>query len=192
MAPRLWFQYLLKALKGEGIKQTKQDPHLMYHKDLIIICHVNDLGIQSPRKEVINELLQALEKEKGFQLTREGTFSEYLGIQYTHEDDKNGSINMTQEGLIQKIIETTGMQDCNPNHTPAIKDTLGSDPDGEPMTDSWSYRSVVGMMLYLSTNIRPDIAYAMSQVARFSHNPKKSHATEIKLCIIWLEPRTKV
>jgi hypothetical protein len=184
VAPRLWFQHLLKALKGEGIKQTKQDPCLMYRKDLIIICHVDDLGIQSPKKEVIDELLDALQK-KGFQLTREGTFSEYLGIQYTH-NDKNGSINMTQEGLIQKIIEATGMEDCNPNHTPAIKDALGSDPDGEPMTDSWSYRSIVGMLLYLSTNTRPDIAYAVSQVARFSHYPKKSHATAIKTIVRYL------
>jgi hypothetical protein len=103
---------------------------------------------------------------------------------------KNRSINVTQEGLIQKIIEATGMEDCKPNHTPAIKDALGSDPDEEPMTDSWSYRLIVGMMLYLSTNTRPDIVYAVSQVARFSHNPKKSHATAIKTIVHYLA-RTK-
>jgi hypothetical protein len=44
------------------------------------------------------------------------------------------------------------------------------------MKESWSYPSVVGMLLYLSTNCRPDICYYVSLVARFTHNPKQSHA----------------
>ena len=46
------------------------------------------------------------------------------------------------------------------------------------------------MLLYLSTNTRPDIAYAVSQVARFSHNPKKSHASAVKTIVRYLN-RTK-
>jgi hypothetical protein len=38
------------------------------------------------------------------------------------------------------------------------------------MEESWSYRSKVGMLLYLCTNTRPDIDFAVSQVAMFSHN----------------------
>jgi hypothetical protein len=48
------------------------------------------------------------------------------------------------------------------------------DPDGELMTEEWSYPSIVGMLLYLSTNTRPDIAFAVSQVARFSYSPQNS------------------
>ena len=58
------------------------------------------------------------------------------------------------------------------------------------MIEAWSYRSIVGMLLYLSTNTRPDIAYAVSQVARFSHNPKKSHASAVKTIVRYLN-RTK-
>jgi hypothetical protein len=39
------------------------------------------------------------------------------------------------------------------------------------------------MLLCLTTNTRPDLAFAVSQAARFSHNPKKSHATGIKTII---------
>jgi hypothetical protein len=63
---------------------------------------------------------------------------------------------------------------------------LGKDVDGPPMTETWTYRSVVGMLLYLSTNTRPDIAYAVSQVARFSNNPKQSHAKAVKTIIRYL------
>ena len=54
------------------------------------------------------------------------------------------------------------------------------------MKDEWSYRSVVGMLLYLSTNTRPDIAFAVSQVARFSNDPKQSHATAVKTIVRYL------
>jgi hypothetical protein len=93
---------------------------------------------------------------------------------------------MTQTGLIKKIITTTKMENCNPNWVPATKEALGIDPEGEPMEEDWSYPSVVGMLLYLSTNTRPDIPFAASQVARFNHNPKKSHATAIKMIVQYL------
>jgi len=64
------------------------------------------------------------------------------------------------------------MQDCNPNWTHASPMALGSDPDGETMREAWLYLSIVGMLLYLSTNTRPDIAFAVSQVACFNHSPK--------------------
>jgi hypothetical protein len=79
------------------------------------------------------------------------------------------------------------MKMSNSNWTPAGQAALGIDPDGPPMQESWSYRSVVGMLLYLSTNTRPDIAFAVSQVARFSHNPKKSHASAIKTIVRYLQ-----
>ncbi|KAI2494002.1 hypothetical protein MHU86_20533 [Fragilaria crotonensis] len=46
------------------------------------------------------------------------------------------------------------------------------------------------MLLYLSTNTRPDIAFAVSQVARFCHNPKRSHASAVKTLVRYLLHRT--
>jgi hypothetical protein len=42
------------------------------------------------------------------------------------------------------------------------------------------------MLLYLSTNSRPDICFAVSQVARFTHSPKQSHATAVKTIVRYL------
>ena len=42
------------------------------------------------------------------------------------------------------------------------------------------------MLLYLSTNTRPDIAFAVSQVAPFNSNPKQSHASAVKMIIRYL------
>jgi hypothetical protein len=118
--------------------------------------------------------------ELGLEFTCEGTFTDFLGIKFV-KDEVTNTVTLTQKGLIQKIIKATGLQDCNPNCTPALQACLGIDPDGEPMGEFWNYCSIVGMLLYLSTNTRPDITLAVSQVAsRFNHSPKKSHAMQSK------------
>ena len=78
------------------------------------------------------------------------TFPEFLGIKFEKTLD-NGSINMTQKGLINKRIETAGITECNPNWTPASTTRLGTDPNGEPMDVLWNYRSIIGILLYLTT-----------------------------------------
>ena len=79
---------------------------------------------------------------------------------------------MTQPGLIKKVIEATGMELCSANKTSTTQTVLGSDPEGSPIKETWKYSSVVRMLLYLSTNTRPDIVFAVSQVAHFNSNPK--------------------
>jgi len=54
------------------------------------------------------------------------------------------------------------------------------DENGEPQQDTFNYASVVGMLLYLLGHTRPDLAYSVSQVARFMFNPKRSHEIAIK------------
>jgi hypothetical protein len=78
------------------------------------------------------------------------------------------------------------MENCNPNWTPAATTALGMDPNGELMTEEWSYPSIVGMLLYLSINTRPDIAFAVSQVVRFGYSPKQSHASAVKQIVCYL------
>jgi hypothetical protein len=185
IAPRLWYQHLLAALLKLGLTQSAHDPCLLYKKDLMVICYVDDLGLAAPTMDIIDLFVASLES-LGFELTRESTFGEFLGIKMEH-DKTNGTIHMTQRGLINKIINTVGLSECNPTCTPTTATALGADPDGPSMTESWSYPSVVGMLLYLSTNTRPDITFAVSQVARFNSNPKKSHAKAIKMIVRYLK-----
>ena len=65
--------------------------------------------------------------------------------------------------------------------TPAPESApLPRDKDG-PLHDSgFNYPSVVGMMMYLCNNSRPDIAFAVHQCPRHSFSPKKKHAEYLK------------
>ena len=183
-APKLWFEHSTDAFKKLGLNQSKFDPCLWYGTDIMVVQYVDDCGIAAPNQERINQFVSDL-KGLNFELTQEGSFEEFLGIKFEKLPD--GTIECTQQGLIKKTLEAAGMENCNPNSVPATQATLGADKDGESMTESWNYRGICGMLLYLSTNTRPDIAFAVSQVCRFGNDPKKTHATAVKTILRYLK-----
>ena len=94
----------------------------------------------------------------------EGDFTKHFGIEMEHRD--NGSMCMTQKGLMEKIIATAKMQGCEPNKTSAPLTAPGLDAEGESWDQNhWDCASIVRMSLHVLNNTRPDIAFAVSQVA---------------------------
>ena len=94
---------------------------------------------------------------------------------------------MTQTGLVKKALHAAGMQDARPVPTPATTKPLGLDRDGAPFDEPWEYCSIVGLLMYLAANSRPDIAYATHAAARFTHAPKASHALAVKRILRYLK-----
>ena len=125
VAPRLWSQHLLSALKKEGFVASKYDSCLLIKLNMLIVLCVDDAGVCTKNEHDIDELIRRLTKH-GFELTCEGSFSEFLGIKFVH-DKETGTITAKQQGLIKKILAATAMEDCNPNWARAPGDAL---PDG--------------------------------------------------------------
>ena len=90
--------------------------------------------------------------------------SEFLGIDIKTLDD--GGSQFFQTGLIRRVLESTGMEHYNGLPTPTkVQEPLGTYANGSEANSDWpnSYSSVIGMMLYLATNTRPDISFAIYQ-----------------------------
>ena len=75
------------------------------------------------------------------------------------------------------------MEHCNGLPTPTkVEAHIGTDANGSEDKRYWpnSYAFVIGMMLYLASNTRPYIPFAVHQCARFTHKTKVSHETTLK------------
>jgi hypothetical protein len=72
------------------------------------------------------------------------------------------------------------MEDCNVKTSPCSTTPLSTDESGPRHSEEWEYASAVGMLMYLAGNAHPEIAYAVHQCARFTHNPRQSHSMAIK------------
>ena len=172
----------MKKIIEDNFQQSAHNECLFFKSNMIIFLFVDDYGIAIP--DMSDAFIDRLET-KGFELTKECGFSAYLGIKF-HRNMKNNTITMTQPGLIKKVVEATGMALCSPNKTRTSQTALGSDPEGPPIKENWKYPSVDESLLYVSTNTRPDIAFAVSQVAWFTSNPKQFHASAVKMIIRYL------
>jgi hypothetical protein len=112
------------------------------------------------------------------ELSVEDDVAGFLGVEIDRKQD--GSIELLQTGLIDRIIVAMGLESANHKRTPAIIGALGKDADGEQCNESFSYASVVGMLMYLTGHSRPDIGFAVHQCARYTHFPKRSHEEALK------------
>lgn len=93
------------------------------------------------------------------------------------EKNAQRKLEMTQEGLVDRIIETLGLNygTVHGKFTPAEGDPLVKDEKGDAAVGDFSNSSVIGMMLYLLGYSRPDIAYAVNSLAHYMFCPKLSH-----------------
>ncbi|MGH3053369.1 MAG: reverse transcriptase domain-containing protein, partial [Gaiellaceae bacterium] len=180
-APKLWYEHLTGALMRRGFTQSRLDPCLFYRGSIILVIYVDDCLLASKDDADLVKLIAELKED--FDLTEEGEISEYLGINVARQEQR---FVLTQGGLIDRVISATGLKDCKENWTPAHIAPLGKDEHLPAFDESWSYASVVGMLMYLANNSRPDIAFAVNQCARFTHNPRSSHAKAVKMIVRYL------
>lgn len=115
----------------------------------------------------------------------------FLGIAV---DNARDSVTLTQPQQIADTIDRFGMAACAPCTTPATTDRLSVEDCPEAggcaaahcMSDV-PYREAVGMLNYLVTCTRPDMAYAVSALGRFvtRHGPR--HWRAVKRCLRYLQ-----
>jgi hypothetical protein len=173
-SPRNFFQFLKTKLETVGFtSMTDVDPCLFVSDKVICLVYVDDTLFYSPKVEYINEVIDRL-KALDMDLEVEGSVAGFLGV-HIARDDVTGTITLTQEGLIKRIVEALGVSMVPIKHTPAAADPLVKDVDGEPPNSTYNYASVIGMLQYLQAHSRPDITYAVSQCARFIHGTRRSH-----------------
>ena len=108
---------------------------------------------------------------------------DFLGIEVVSD---NNEIKLLQKGLINKVIKASGLEYSNGRKTPATTSPLGTDGNGAKISESWNYSSLIGMLMYLASNSRPDIQFSVHQCARFTHSPKQSHANALKKIVKYL------
>ena len=179
-SPKNFYKTLKEALENRGFEQSQHDPCLFISEKVICLFYVDDCLFFAKNSTDIDDMINSLQRDEPTKLSLniEDDVAGFLGILLERQED--GSIEMKQTGLIDRILAVMNLEDSKEKSTPAEAKALGKDEDGAHCSESWSYRSVVGMMMYLASNSRPDIAYAVHCCARFSHCPKRSHEIALK------------
>ena len=100
----------------------------------------------------------------------------YLGIEITR-DRANRSITMSQSSYINDIVTRFEMGDAKHTTVPISPSAQLARTTGTPLDTASAhlYPEIIGSLLYLAMNTRPDIAHAVSSLAKFMSCPTSAH-----------------
>jgi hypothetical protein len=115
------------------------------------------------RESVASGYINESKKEMAsvFKMSNLGLLWYYLGIEVKQSGD---GITLNQGAYAKKIIENSGMINCDPRLTPMESHLKLSKKSSEPLVDATLFHSIVGSLRYL-VNTRPDLAFAVGFVS---------------------------
>ena len=150
----------------------------------LIAVYVDDILLAGKDDERMTAVKQAFSQE--FQVKDMGELHHFLGMKVV-QDQETGNVWIGQKSYLENILRSfdmenckaIGMENCKAIHTPVDASTkLIKAVDNDTDVDQKLYQSVVGSLLYLSLATRPDITFAVSNVAKFCAKPSKQHWTQ--------------
>jgi hypothetical protein len=194
-AAHLWYQHLKRSMETINLHPSPGDPCLFVNKcnnpsELQAIgVHVDDLTLIAPKDK-----LPALQKQvKGLYQTTGGERPDWLlGMRIDYVDEGQRSIALSQPDFSRTILNRFNMADCKAAPTPANDERLTAemspknDQERQEMIKR-PYRQLLGSLMYLATQTRPDIAFAVGQAARFAENPGPAHWTALKRIVRYVK-----
>ena len=112
-----------------------------------------------------------------------------LQLEHTHE-----GILVHQFAYTKKVLEKFHHENAQPERTPMMGRSLDVEKDpfrpkeqGEEILGSgYPYLSAISVLMYLANGTRPDIAFAVNLLARFSSAPTKRHWSGVKRILRYL------
>ncbi|KDR75264.1 hypothetical protein GALMADRAFT_24757, partial [Galerina marginata CBS 339.88] len=188
---REWNRKLDKVLTELRFSKSNVD-HCVYirtengHTSYITVW-VDDLMIFTDKSDEMNEIKAYLKKE--FEISDLGEPKLIIGLE-VKRDRKKHTISLGQTSYVDRILKKYGMENCRPVSTPMDPNVVltrvnENDVKDEPREDrderlGGRYAAAVGSLMYAAIGTRPDIAYAVQKLSKYSSNPGNSHWTALK------------
>ena len=195
-APRVWFTEMNKVFGNHRFHSSIADPALFlreegendptaaqtYVDDFIVICKI--AGIY---QEIV-----AFMRAAGWVVKEMGFPQQYLSldIHCIRNDDVIEILVLHQSNFITLLIEKYDLQNALPASTPMPEKW---ELESHNLTDSpilatqKEYASLVGAFLYVAVCTRPDIAFAVNHLARYTREPRQAHWDAAKRVLLYLK-----
>lgn len=186
-ASRCWNKKFTSFLRSYGLVASEADPCVFIsrkeEKVIILAIYIDDGLLAVSDESCMNDFMDRMCEE--FQFTIKDFF---LGIEIV--TNGNGTIQMHQEGYAKRILMKFGMDECNPVSIPMDPHQIATTfdhPQEVKQAGNVPYRELIGSLMYLATNSRPDIAYALSYASQHIENPSMMHWNALKRILRYLK-----
>ena len=183
-----WYRKLKEALTQFSLVQTTSDPHtFVMHKvvhgvkhTLILPVYVDDLLPISDK--VLTDDFKCWIPQY-FEVTQPTNTEYFLGLHIHHNQTaEHPWITLDQHLFIKTIVNRFEIDKVKAIVPLSL--SFKALPNPDPLEENnlkriWIYQSKLGLLMYLMLGTRPDIAYAVGVLGRFSSNPSANHLMAI-------------
>lgn len=189
-ASRAWNKKVDSCLLSNGYTQSKLE-HCMYIKNenqskTIVTVYVDDFFIFSNNVVEVNRLKIALNKQ--FKIKDLGQVKHCLGMNINFNKTE-GSVTLSQESYIDKLLNKFHMSECKPVDTPIeYKLNVGiCENQNKNVNKHIPYQQLIGSLMFLSVLTRPDISYSVGYLSQFNNCHTEEHWSYAKRILKYLK-----
>jgi hypothetical protein len=180
-SPRVWWKLVSCYFQSLGFKRVDSDWGLYYskEKEAHLLLYVDDVLITAPSMEAVNWLKDAL-KEK-WSWTDLGEAAYVLGLRIDRDAGAK-MIKLSQLGYIDRVLARFGLTGALTVTTPLEQghmEPCSKDEAVDPARQKF-YMSIIGSLMWVAQSLRPDVAFAVGYLSRFSTNPSEQHLRAAK------------
>lgn len=162
-----------KVLLAQGFAQSATD-HSLFIKSkngefMALLVYADDIIIASNDGNAVAISKKDLEFQ--FKIKDLVLLRFFLSLEIAKSDK---GISISQRAYALKLLQDVGYLGSKPVSTPMEENLKLSQDNGELIADPYSYRRLIGRLLYL-TITRPDISYVVNKLSQFVTNPREPH-----------------
>lgn len=183
---RVWNQKIEKELLSINFLKSKFEPCIFFkiteNGYTFIAVHVDDFLIFTSDVSELNNLKKFLNSK--FSVKDLGKARYCLGLNISVDKDK---IKINQKPFIVELLKKFNMWDSKPVKTPMESKVVCDSVDNDYVDPDVPYQSLIGSLMYLAVNSRPDIAYVTSYLSQFNTCYKRAHWNAAKRVLRYLK-----
>ena len=193
-AGKKWYDSLCHLLADISFNKTEADPAVFYAyagNDVVIFAIHLDDSTMTGSSVTLQQQFKACINTK-FQLTDLGPISWLLGLAITC-DHATRTLSLSQHAYIDTLLRRFNLEDCKSLaqpldlHTQLSKDQCPTTIEEKAAMKAVPYREAVGALNWVTVGTRPDIAFAVGQLARFMENLGRIHWEAVKRVLRYLK-----
>ena len=167
-AGRYWHLMIRDFLLEQGFVMCLSE-HCWFTKDngdMMVLIYVDDAIISAKNADDINELIKKIKMV--FELGEEGPLDWYIGVDIK---DYGDSLFISQSDYITKMEVKYKLDSSRIEITPMIEKYAIIKSAEDELFHDFGIKEKIGSLMFTAVCVRPDIAFAVSYLARFSNHP---------------------
>lgn len=197
-----WERELSSTLIKIGFKCSEYDPCLFVLRDgkhtALLAAHVDDMLLATTDSSINKRVIDALKSHYKIKVEYQPHW--FLKMRITR-DRAAGTLKLDNEQYVNEILKRYNMDEVRPCSSPTPNgqylnkelneavagiNSYTSQSHHNQSVDIGMYQAAVGSLNYLSSQTRPDIAFAVNQVSRYCHDPQSHHWDAVKHILRYL------